>query len=144
MTMLDDLSTLAPVIQLAVAPVFLLTAIAAFLTVLTNRLARIVDRKRYIRQLSEPLKGSTLVEKKVLIQRARLSNWAITACGLSALLVCIFIASLFLGSLLWVHSALFVSIIFVMAMGSLMIGLVLFLMEISLTIKAVRIIDAAG
>ena len=36
------------IIQLAIAPVFLLTGVGTNLTVLTNRLARIIDRSRTV------------------------------------------------------------------------------------------------
>lgn len=138
--MLNDLSSLTPIIQLAVAPVFLLTAISGFLTVLTNRLGRIVDRNRYLQDLVADLNDKQLAEKKVLGRRADLVNWAISACGLAALLVCILIAGLFLASLLWAHSTVLISVLFVLAMLSLIVGLLLFLAEISLTIKTVRVI----
>lgn len=138
--MLSDLSALTPAIQLAVAPVFLLTAISGFLTVLTNRLGRIIDRNRSLNDLTECLSGDQKIEKNVLDRRATLVNWAISACGLSALFVCILIAGLFLGSLLWTHATLLVSSLFVLAMVSLIVGLLLFLAEISLTIKTVRVI----
>lgn len=140
--MLNDLSSLSPIIQLAVAPVFLLTAIAGFLTVLTNRLGRIVDRNRYLSALNETLSEVQALEKTVLRRRADLVNWAISACGLAALMVCILIAGLFLASLLWTHSTILISVLFVLAMLSLIVGLLLFLAEISLTIKTVRAIGA--
>ena len=39
---------IAQVIQLAIAPVFLLTAVGTIIGVLSNRLARIVDRTRVL------------------------------------------------------------------------------------------------
>ena len=92
--------------------------------------------------LNKELNEIQALEKKVLRRRADLVNWAISACGLAALLVCILIASLFLASLLWAHSTMLVSVLFVLAMVSLIIGLLLFLAEISLTIKTVRVIGA--
>ena len=138
--MLNELSSLTPIIQLAVAPVFLLTAIAGFLTMLTNRLGRIIDRNRSLKDMGNKLDDAQLIERKVLKRRADLVNWAISACGLSALLVCILIAGLFLASLLWTHSTILISVLFVLAMLSLIVGLLLFLAEISLTIKTVRVI----
>ena len=44
----QDVSTIAHVIQLAIAPVFLLTGIGSLLSVMANRLARIIDRSRVV------------------------------------------------------------------------------------------------
>ena len=44
----QEVSTIAHVIELAIAPVFLITGIGALLAVMSNRLARIIDRARQI------------------------------------------------------------------------------------------------
>ncbi len=49
--MAADLNAISHVIQLSVAPVFLLTGIGALLGVVTNRLSRIVDRARTVEPL---------------------------------------------------------------------------------------------
>lgn len=135
MLVFEDLSALTPVIQLAVAPVFLLTSVAGFLGVLTNRLGRIVDRYRFLQEDVAVLDNAQEQELSVLRLRARLTNFAITACGLSALFVCLLIALLFVGSFFWAHSTTAVSLLFTSAMMTLTVGLFLFLAEISLTIK---------
>ena len=76
-------TAIAHAIQLAVAPVFLLTGVAGILSVLTNRLSRIVDRSRFLHRnlLSAIEKNPDIqVEMKSLKKRAHLIHWAIGLC----------------------------------------------------------------
>ena len=98
--MAADLDQISRVIQLSVAPVFLLTGIGALLGVTTTRLARIVDRARSIEtELSgASAERGTQIREEIgtLTQRARLINRAITLCVVAALLVCAVIVGLFI------------------------------------------------
>src|SRR5574341_300890 len=89
------------VIQLAVAPVFLLTAMGSFLAVFANRLARIVDRSRALEsRLADPAapeREALESELRVLEQRRGVVRLAIIFATAAALLVCLLIASAFLG-----------------------------------------------
>ena len=71
-------------IQLSVAPVFLLSGIGAMLAVLTNRLARVVDRAREVEErleaVTEPESKRLHADLFTLSQRAKLINRAITFC----------------------------------------------------------------
>lgn len=121
------------IIQLAVAPVFLLTGVGTNLTVLTNRLARIIDRSRV---LEERLRGNAdqppeyLAEIDVLYRRSYLINRAITLATACALLVCIVIASLFVGSALGVKFDRLIATLFIVAMLSLIGSFIYLLREI--------------
>ncbi len=132
---------LAHAIQLAVAPVFLLSGIGALLGVLTNRLARIIDRKR---MLEEDEKGvsrdprARQAELQVLGRRAMLINSAIGLCTFSALLVAGVVASLFLGTFVRLDFSAIVAGTFVLAMVCLMAGLVTFLGEVHAAIRFMR------
>ena len=82
---MQDLSRLTETghaIQLAVAPVFLLSGVSAMLAVLTNRLARIIDRGRHLEaglpRAAPETAPAMRDELSVLSQRARLINWAIS------------------------------------------------------------------
>ena len=133
-------------IQLALAPAFLLTAIAGLLNVMTGRLARIIDRGR---QLSEPgaapllLDAQQQVELASLERRRNLAGSAITACTLAALLVCMVIAALFLEVLLGLLFRWFIGLIFTIAVLALVVGLAYFLREVHLSTRTVRINLAA-
>ena len=130
----ENLSTVAHVIQLAVAPVFLLTGVGAILSVLTGRLGRLVDRFRVLTETAETLPANQARELEILSVRAVWVHWAITLCTASALFVAIVIAALFMGAVVDINPSRVVSILFIIAMSSLIIGLGCFLREISLSV----------
>lgn len=127
-----SITTVAHVIQLSVGPVFLLTGIGAMLSVLTNRLARVVDRFRTLNNTKDEERVEFEREMARLLSRARWIHWAISLCTVSALLICIVIAALFVGSELNVDPSNAISILFILAMLALITGLLCFLREIFL------------
>lgn len=137
-----EIDTVVHFIQLAIAPVFLLTAIGAMLGTMTNRVARIVDRAR---ELEKRLAGAAEEsapehrELRLLARRARLINMAITCTVLSALLVCVSIGALFLDAF-WQRSlTTLVAWIFGGSLAALIAGLGLFLREIYVATATLRI-----
>ncbi|NJD90342.1 MAG: DUF2721 domain-containing protein [Geobacter sp.] len=140
---LGDISGAANVIRLAVAPVFLLTAVGAFLGVMASRLGRVIDRARGLEARLEASPPETAQgtrdHLKVLSRRARLINIAITACTVTALLICAVIAILFFGSYLDIDTTTTVSLIFILSMLVLMTGLLCFLQEVFLATLSLRI-----
>jgi len=134
------------VIQLAVAPVFLLTAIGTLITALNNRLGRVIDRRRVLQErlaggTADPASKSTLdtavelrSELHRLARRARLIYFSILAAVTAALLVCLVVASAFLGALLTVELARLVAVLFILAMCALIVCLGLFLREVFLAV----------
>jgi uncharacterized protein DUF2721 len=133
----------AHAIQLAVAPVFLLSGIGAMLVVMTNRLGRIIDRARVIEQRLENASRDSVagynLDLAVLSKRAKLISRAITLCTTTALLICIVIAVLFLNAFLRLDAAIPVSFLFITAMLTFFLGLVCFLREIYLATVNLRI-----
>lgn len=127
-----DVTSVAHVIQLAVAPVFLLTGVGAILNVITNRLARIVDRSRVLSNPDTQTSPAQQAEMAMLVQRVRWVYWAISLCTMSALLVCIVIAALFVGSVTGFEPSRTVSLLFISAMLTLISGLLCLLREIFL------------
>jgi hypothetical protein len=126
----NDVTTVAHVIQLAVAPVFLLTGIGAILNVITSRLARIVDRSRVLNGSNE--RDAHKQEMATLSRRSRWVHWAVGLCTMSALLICIVIAALFVGSETGIDPSQAVSLLFISAMLTLIFGLLCFLREVFL------------
>ena len=129
-------------IQLSVAPVFLLSAIAAMLAVMTNRLARVVDRAR---RVEERLAGDTSTDRDVaerdltvLSRRARFINVAITLCTITALFVCAVVATMFMAAFIGFNAAIPVAVLFVAAMTTFFVGLLFFLREIFLATASLR------
>jgi hypothetical protein len=133
----SSLATVANVIQLAIAPVFLVSGVAALLAVLANRLGRIIDRARALEVLATD--AHIEAELLALSQRARLINRSITLATTSALLVCSVIVVLFLGTFFTIDLATTVALLFVAAMASLIVGLLTFLREIRLATRTLMI-----
>lgn len=135
---MDFLSThihdIGQVIQLSVAPVFLLAGVGATLNVLVGRLVRIVDRARSTEEQLIAASDQVAIELqgrlRVLAQRAHLISRAITLTVLCAVLVPIVIVSLFVSALLKVNLEVFIAIAYIVALVSLAIGLVYFLREV--------------
>jgi len=132
----QTLPAIAYAIQLAIAPVFLLTGIAGLLGVMANRLARVIDRGRWLEQawpnLDEHARLVARAELAYLERRRKFASWSINFCTAAALLVCLVIAVLFAdeffpANLRWVEGALFV-----LAMIAVIGGLASFLREVYL------------
>lgn len=140
-TYTGPLQDVARVIELAVAPVFLLTAIGTVLNVLSSRLARIVDRARVLLERKAEqteLKGAIETELATLHRRRNLVNLAITFGTTTALFVCILISAAFIGAMLQLDARLAVAILFVVAMFTFIVTLLLFLREILLAVAGTR------
>ena len=138
-----QISPIAHVIQLSVAPVFLLSGIGAILAVMTNRLSRIIDRARVLEARAEnaPPEAVEALEEDLatLAHRARLIGPAITLCTVTALLVCTVIAVLFLSAFLHFDASVAVALLFVAAMLAFFFGLWWFLREIFVATSTLRI-----
>ena len=126
-------------IQLAVAPVFLLTAIGTLITALNNRLGRAVDRRRIVQERLQDAGGGDAAEARRelarLAQRSRLIYFAILAAVAAALLVCLVVALAFVGALLSVELSKMVAVLFILSMCALIVSLALFLREIFLAVS---------
>jgi hypothetical protein len=125
------------VIQIALAPAFLLTGVASLLNVFATRLARIVDRTRVLEVPVEP-GGNSPAELEILRRRGELVRWAITMGTGAALCVSLVIGGAFLGFLLQVNVSLVVAALFVGAMGLLTLALGFFLREVTLAVGSLE------
>ncbi len=135
------ISDVSRVIQLAVAPVFLLTSIATMINAMNTRLGRIVDRRRVVRErikqsASEAQTLEFQTELNTLVYRSRLAYLGILYSVLAALLVCLVIGGAFIGALISVDLAKTVAIIFVLAMSAMVISLGMFLREVYLGVSS--------
>jgi hypothetical protein len=143
MALPDTIPDIAHAIQLAVAPVFLLTGIAGLLGVMTNRLARIIDRGRYFelhwRELDEGAQAAAHREMASLERRRKLASGAINACTFAALLVCLVVATLFTEALLNLPLKWVAGVLFLVSMLALISGLGAFLREVYLSTHVVRL-----
>jgi len=124
-------------IQLALAPVFLLTAIAAMIGVITQRLARIIDRGRIVESaiddgVSKRL-DSLRDELLILRRRAKLVNISLGLFTGSAICVGITTAALFLGEVSRLHALPLVAATFIGSLALFILGLLLYLAEVRLS-----------
>lgn len=127
-----SITTVSHVIGMAVAPVFLLTGVGTILNVMTNRLSRIIDRFRVL-ESTTPMPEDIADhqhEMKVLAHRERVIYWAISLCTICALLICVVIASLFVGAVSGVQLTILIAFLFIAAMFALIGGLLALLREI--------------
>lgn len=131
------------VIQLSVAPVFLLTALGTLLGVFSTRLGRIVDRWRVLleRIRSAPPERVAEMEQELRLLRLRrkLVNSAITFAIAGALLVCVLIATAFVGSILHWDFSHPVAALFIAVMAIFICALLSFLTEVLVAVGNVRI-----
>ncbi len=146
MQLSTDVSSVAQVIQLAVAPVFLLAGVGSLLGVLANRLARVIDRfhvleKRLAEESSADDYSSTLSTMGSLSRRARLIHWAISLCTACDLLVCLVVVALFVGAELQIDLSTTIAGLFIAAMLALIVGLSCFLREIAVATSAIERLD---
>lgn len=138
----DAAPGIAQAIQLAVAPALLLVGIGNCLNVVAVRLARIVDRARGLeRHLSEApeQEQATVNELRVLDRRMKVCHASVGFITASGLLTCLVVIMLFVNSLRGLGYADTVSILFVAAIASLAIGLLLFLAELTIAIRVVKV-----
>jgi Protein of unknown function (DUF2721) len=136
-------AAIAHVIQLSVAPVFLLSGVSAMLGVLSNRLGRIIDRARGLEMRvtneSPEVQDCLHGQLGILARRARLVSHAISLCTICSLLICAVIIALFLGAFFATDVSSVIGVIFIAALGALAGGLVIFLREIYLATRTLRI-----
>jgi hypothetical protein len=138
-----SVTTVAEIVKLAVAPVFLLSGIGAFLNVCANRLSRIVDRSRDIEPLLLESRGAEhdrwIGELRIVDQRMKLVSWAISLSVLSAVLICLVVSLLFAASLTQTHVATAIALLFIASMLAIAAGFAVFLVETRVGSRAVRV-----
>ena len=138
-----NILTMAKLIQTAVAPVFLITGVAAMLGVLSNRLARITDRARQLEKKvrttdDESLKKLLSTELRALWKRARCIHISFSLSVLSALLVCTVVMALFVSHLVEINLNITIGVSFVGAMLFLILAMLSLLAEVFLATRSMR------
>jgi hypothetical protein len=111
--------------------------------VLANRLARVVDR---VRLLEAEFAGASPIRRTLarseltrLGKRMKLVNWSITACTASALSICLVVAIMFVGGLGEIGLGRVIAALFVLAMTLLTGSLILFLLEVRMASRTLRV-----
>ena len=142
---MEHVADITRIIQLAVAPVFLLTAIGTILSALNNRLGRIVDRRRVLEDRvrkpptqDEQPDPAVVSELELLARRISLIYHAIVLAIVCALFICMLVASAFLGVFVAVDLARLIGTLFILAMIALIGSLWMLLREVFLAVKVGR------
>ncbi len=140
-----EVLTIAQTIQLTVSPVFTLAGIGALLNVLAGRLSRVVDRSRALEALHPRSSGVEhdrhVAELRLITRRMTNINRALFLAVSSAIMTCLVVAMLFVAVLASLHIGQFVSIAFILAMLLLIASLVLFMIEVRMSIYAIQVRD---
>ena len=140
---MDSLSSLLPIIQLAITPVIMISGMGALMITLTNRMARIVDRTRAV---AEAIPAADPEERKhlegqldIMWGRALLIRRAVTSNGLSMLLSCLLVVALLVAAMLDLKLSPVVLVLFGASIGQLIASLVDFLRDIFVSLHALKL-----
>ena len=138
-----SVSTVAEIVRLALAPVFLLSGVGAFLNVLASRLSRIVDRSRQVGSLVLVSRGEehdrSVSDLKILDRRMSLINWATGLSVTSAILTCLVVVLLFAASVIHPRIGNAIALLFMASMLTIGAGFAVFLAETTVAARAVRV-----
>ena len=136
-------TTIAQTIQLSLSPVFMLAGIGALLNVLAGRLSRVVDRARAVEQLhprsTGPEHDRHVWELRLLNKRISVINASLVLAVSSAVMTCLVVALLFVSELIKLHIGTIVALSFILAMMLLIASLASFLLEVRMSLNAIRI-----
>jgi hypothetical protein len=143
-TFFPQAGDVAHLIQVALTPIFLISAIGVTLNVLTSRLARIVDRARAMEDVLcrsdyQPSGRDLHAALEVLARRARYINAAITLITLSALFIALVVVMLFVNAFAHWELSAFIAIMFILSMLSFAAALTSFLIEVRIATTTLRI-----
>jgi len=143
----DSVNSVSHLIQLSVAPVFLLAAVAGLLNVFTGRLSRIIDKiekldkyekNKLKEELPKDIEKQISQRRNFLAMRMQNTNLAILFCTITGLMIALVIVTMFFSAILEFKGFLFIAILFILAMISFVISLFLFLKEIYYTTSFIK------
>jgi hypothetical protein len=134
---------LIPILQLAVAPVILVSGVGLLLLTMNNKLGRIIDRSwaltREIRQRPAEEHERILAQMRLLLQRGRTMRQAIALAVICMLLAAVLVLMIFLTALFRLDDAWLLGLIFVGALGSLVGSLLSFFKDTQQTLVALKL-----
>jgi len=138
---------LIPTLEVAIGPVILISGVGSVLISMTNRFGRVIDLSR---QIANELRNNVGHEQRrlscqleILVRRSRLLRFAITLAIISILLACTLIIILFITALLRSDFGVPITLCFMACMASLIAALVVLLMDVNLSLAAMKL-EIAG
>ncbi|MCT7444968.1 DUF2721 domain-containing protein [Aliarcobacter cryaerophilus] len=148
MITLNEINSISSMIQLSVAPVFLLAGVAGLLNVFTGRLVRIIDKvdkldkfeseKKEQNKIDDELRDMIKSRRDFLTMRMNNTNRAIFFGTTTGLLIALVIITIFLSSFFHFEHTFLIAILFILAMSCLVVSLILFLRELFYTTKFIN------
>ena len=145
---ISEINSISSMIQLSVAPVFLLAGVAGLLNVFTGRLVRIIDKvdkldkfeseKKEQNKIDDELRNMIKSRRDFLTMRMNNTNRAIFFGTTTGLLIALVIITIFLSSFFHFEHTFLIAILFILAMSSLVVSLILFLRELFYTTKFIN------
>ncbi|CAN5334694.1 DUF2721 domain-containing protein [soil metagenome] len=140
---LPAVTTIAQTIQLSLSPIFMLAGIGSLLNVLAGRISRVVDRARALEQLHPRTTGPEhdrhVWELRLLDRRLTVINAALGLAVLSAIMVCLVVALMFVAVLAKLHIGTYVAVAFILAMVLLISALISFVIEVRMSLRAIHV-----
>ncbi len=142
--MATESSELAKIMSSAIAPVFMITGIAAILSTMSLRYGRVIDRirqlltegpKLYRRELGQDHMNREL---KSLYSRARLLRLAIIVNVVSIFAISLTIFALFFSLSFGIELPYVPQVLFILALLLMMIGLLLFINDFAMSLTCIE------
>jgi hypothetical protein len=136
------LQHIIPVLQVAIAPVILISGVGLLMLSMTNRLAHVIDRARHLSRQEvdcEQMRQGHDAQVSVLWRRARLLRLCIMLASLSALHAALLIVALFMTSLFHVEGGWLLSILFILCLSTLVLSLALFTHDVTRSLDALEL-----
>jgi len=134
---------IAAVIQLSVAPVFLLAGVGAIVNAMSTRLGRVIDRARTLEidlESADARRAERIHDELgTLSRRARLIGLGVALSVLCALLVTLLLIAAFVDAFLAADFSYVLATIFVAALAAFSASLVVFLREVLMATASLRI-----
>ncbi|WP_426609326.1 DUF2721 domain-containing protein [Bradyrhizobium sp. McL0616] len=132
-----SVSQLSHVISQAVAPAFLLGALAAFISVLISRLNRIIDRTIVLNGIPDDDSAKSRLKADIprLLRRAAMMNRAIFWAVISSIMIAALVIVAFVSALLQIQHERGVALLFMVALGALTTALVDFAREVRIALS---------
>lgn len=132
-----NMGSLIPVIQAAISPAILMSGIGLLIQSMSVRMGRIIDRTRKMMELRKAGDFSVEPQIRIIWKRARLLRAAITLGAAGALATATNIILIFLSAVFEVNLAVAVLVLFILGMGAVIVALVIYMLEVNQSLKAI-------
>ncbi|RLC55251.1 MAG: DUF2721 domain-containing protein [Candidatus Cloacimonadota bacterium] len=138
---MDNIQNLIQVMQSAISPIVLISGVGLLLLSFTNRLGRVIDRARFLVKEVENGNQNEIIPIQIgiLYKRGRILRTAITSIVITILVASLLILLIFLGYITNWNMKLFFISFFIIAIISLIIAVMLFLTDVTLALKALKL-----